>query len=552
MNPELIYFLKVNLAMVVFYGFYRLFFYKDTFFGWRRVTLLSFLVISFLHPLLNIQDWAKQQEPIVAMADIYATVFMPEFMPELVQPASPSIQNSAVVALEEKTNPATILFYVYLGIAALLVTRLLVQLFGLLKLRLQTTTVYIKDVKVQMLNKQAGPFSFFKWIFIYPDAHTEEELKEILTHEQTHARQWHSIDVIFSELLCAVCWFNPFIWLIKREVRSNLEYLADRKVLETGHDCKTYQYHLLGLAHNKQVATLYNNFNVLPLKKRIKMMNKRRTKAIGRAKYFIFPLLAALLLLVSNIEAIARTTERVIEDIVTTTGESIETIDQEDPVVEMAHKMPNFPGGNSELMKFLNKNVKYPAMNSDAKIQGRVIVQFVVNKDGSISDMAIKRSVDPYLDKEALRVIAAMPKWEPAKNEAGEIVRCRYTLPVQFRSPEYTPKKVKAVVGEDGIFQIVEKMPQFPGGQTALMNYLNTNIVYPEAAKANKVQGRVIVQFVVNKNGDVENPVIVRPVNPELDTETIRVIKSMPKWIPGEQDGTPVNCKYTVPVQFKL
>ena len=109
-------------------------------------------------------------------------------------------------------------------------------------------------------------FLFFHWIFIHPSSHTEEEFNEILTHEQTHARQWHSIDVIISELVCIFCWCNPFAWLMKREIRTNLEYMADARVLENGYDSKTYQYHLLGLSHQKAAATIYNSFNVLPLK----------------------------------------------------------------------------------------------------------------------------------------------------------------------------------------------------------------------------------------------------------------------------------------------
>ena len=121
-------------------------------------------------------------------------------------------------------------------------------------------------------------FSFFHWIFIHPESHTESEISEIITHEETHARQYHSADVLVSEIMCTFCWFNPFVWLMKREVRGNLEYMADHRVLETGHDSKSYQYHLLGLAHHKAAANLSNSFNVLPLKNRIKMMNKRRTK----------------------------------------------------------------------------------------------------------------------------------------------------------------------------------------------------------------------------------------------------------------------------------
>ena len=103
-----------------------------------------------------------------------------------------------------------------------------------------------------------------------------EEKQEILTHEQTHVRQWHSIDVIISEIVNIICWMNPFAWLLKTEIRLNLEYLADHKVMESGTNKKAYQYHLLGLANQNRQTGLYNNFNLSHLKNRIKMMNKKR------------------------------------------------------------------------------------------------------------------------------------------------------------------------------------------------------------------------------------------------------------------------------------
>ena len=205
--------------------------------------------------------------------------------------------------------------FAYWGGVAFLIIRFFIQLAGIIRLACRCRTVRIGGSNIHLLSREGGPFSFFHWIFIYPSSHTEEEFNEILTHEQTHARQWHSIDVIISELVCILCWFNPFAWLMKREIRTNLEYMADARVLENGYDSKAYQYHLLGLSHHKAAATIYNSFNVLPLKNRIKMMNKRRTKEKGRTKYIMFLPLAALLMIVSNIEVVARTTERFAKEV---------------------------------------------------------------------------------------------------------------------------------------------------------------------------------------------------------------------------------------------
>ena len=376
----LAYFLKVNVAIVLFYAFYRLFFYKDTFFGWRRTALLCFFAVSAAVPLLNIQTWITEQEPMVAMADLYASVVLPELT--IGTEAAPTDWKSI---LSEYANIA------YWGIVALLMIRLIMQLAGIIHLACRCRKVQIGNTNIHLLPKADGPFSFFHWIFIHPSSHTEEEFNEILTHEQTHARQWHSIDVIISELVCIFCWCNPFAWLMKREIRTNLEYMADARVLENGYDSKTYQYHLLGLSHQKAAATIYNSFNVLPLKKRIKMMNKKRTKEIGRTKYLMFLPLAALLMIVSNIEAVARTTKKIATEVieavdpkteqpapevqdpqaapqpeqdtkaVTYKGKVVDKDTLDNPIFEVVEHMPEFPGGGMPvLMEYLSKNIKYP------------------------------------------------------------------------------------------------------------------------------------------------------------------------------------------------
>ena len=673
----LAYFLKINVAIALFYAFYRLFFYKDTFFTWRRAALLCFFAISAVYPLLNIQTWITEQEPMVAMADLYADIVLPEFT------ITPEQATSDWKSLLLQT-----VGFAYWGMVIVLAIRFFIQLAGIIRLAFRCRKAKIGNTNVHLLRQASGPFSFFHWIFIHPTSHTEDELSEILTHEQTHANQWHSIDVLVSEIVCIFCWFNPFAWLMKREIRTNLEYLADNRVLETGHDSKAYQYHLLGLSHHKAAATIYNSFNVLPLKKRIKMMNKKRTREIGRTKYLMFLPLAALLMIISNIEAVARTTKEMAKDVIEAVEENlasnsttpemevateaipVETpISQQDkdklvtykgkvvdkdgkpvegaellidgshklpqdqsfvtdkngnfsfmafenahigviwnkndkymlkgirydqkertnlkivmddqwqnppsndpnnPVFEVVEIMPEFPdGGMSGLMQFLSKNIQYPINAQKNHTQGRVTVQFVVNKDGSISEPKIIRGVDPDLDGEAIRVISLMPKWKPGMQK-GQPVRVKYTVPVMFRlsddgqKEEYKPiPKIDetVVVGyaskqapaeEDPVFEVVENMPEFAGGMGGLMQYLSKNIKYPVEAQKAGIQGRVIMQVIIDENGNVTNPKVTQPVDPLLDTEAIRVTASMPKWKPGTQRGMPVNVKYTFPIVFRL
>lgn len=586
MNPELIYFLKINAGIALFYAFYRLFFYKDTFFHWRRIALLGFFILSLVYPLMNLQEWIKEQEPMVAMVDLYATAVLPEYSVE----ATPATDWNSIIL--STTG------YLYWGGVALLSLRFLIQLASIIRLHINSRTTKIQGVRVHLLKEKGGPFSFFHWIFVHPDAHTEQELGEIFTHELTHARQYHSVDVIFSEMMCIVCWFNPFAWLMKREVRNNLEYMADNRVIQTGHDYQSYQFHLLGLAHQKAAANLSNSFNVLPLKNRIKMMNKKRTKEIGRTKYLMFLPMAALLMIISNIEAVARTTKSIAREVIQTVEQVVEQTpvtplntpqtppqdikkvaqdkkktetdkkDNYEPVFEVVENAPQYPGGTTALMEFLGKNTRYPEAAHKAGVQGRAIVQFVVEKDGSISNIKIAKSASPELDGEAIRVISTMPAWIPGK-QRGQAVRVRFTVPVMFRlsggaeAKEIKDSQLPEVVAvgfaseedankEEDVFTVVEEMPKYPGGMDAMMRYLARTIKYPLEAQRTKTEGRVIVQMIVDKNGKVTSPRIVQSVSPELDAEAIRIINNMPEWVPGKQKGKNVSVKYTLPIMFRL
>ena len=537
----LAYFLKINVAIALFYAFYRLFFYKDTFFTWRRAALLCFFAISAVYPLLNIQTWITEQEPMVAMADLYADIVLPEFT------ITPEQATSDWKSLLLQT-----VGFAYWGMVIVLAIRFFIQLAGIIRLAFRCRKAKIGNTNVHLLRQASGPFSFFHWIFIHPTSHTEDELSEILTHEQTHANQWHSIDVLVSEIVCIFCWFNPFAWLMKREIRTNLEYLADNRVLETGHDSKAYQYHLLGLSHHKAAATIYNSFNVLPLKKRIKMMNKKRTREIGRTKYLMFLPLAALLMIISNIEAVARTTKEMAKDVIEAVEENLasnsttpemevatEAIPVETPISQQdKDKLVTYKG------KVVDKDGK-PVEGAELLIDGSHKLpqdqSFVTDKNGNFSFMAFENAHIGVIwnknDKYMLKGI---------RYDQKERTNLKIVMDDQWQNPPSNDPN-------NPVFEVVEIMPEFPdGGMSGLMQFLSKNIQYPINAQKNHTQGRVTVQFVVNTDGSISEPKIIRGVDPDLDGEAIRVISLMPKWKPGMQKGQPVRVKYTVPVMFRL
>lgn len=493
MTPELTYFIKVNLALALLYGCYRFFFYRDTYFGLRRLTLLLFLVLAFSYPLFNMQEWIRTQEPIVEVVYTYSA-----WLPEVaVEQADKPISWSQIIGKA--------LWFIYFAVAGMLFLRLLTQFYSILKIMRRSKRAVIDGVPVYLLPEPANPFSFFRAIFLYPSNHSEKERAEILTHECTHVRQWHSLDVLISECATIICWLNPFVWLLKREIRHNLEYLADNKVIHAGYDSKVYQFHLLGLSHAQETVPLYNHFNVLDLKKRITMMNKKRSSKVGRTKYLVFLPIAALLMLVSNIEAVARITRNLAADIVV--GEGPVTV--KGNVVDVNGK---------------------PIANASVIIKDANI--------GTITDTEGNFTLDADT-KATLQII--YPGYTTEERTVATVkINSRIVL--------------KATGGDAGspVFTVVEEMPKFPGGDAALLEFIAKNVKYPVDAQQKGVQGRVIATFVVEKDGTVSEPIVVRGVDPSLDAEALRVISLFPQWMPGTQKGVPVRVKYTVPIIFRL
>lgn len=431
-----IYLIKINVALMLLYGFYRLTVSRDTFFGLRRLTLWLIYAVALMVPALNLEYWVRDTPTMVSMANVYADTFYP------------------VVVVKAQASGITwmdMLLGIYWVGVAVLSLRLVWQLFSIIRLVVISRKQEVEGITVHLLKGEGSPFSFFRWVFMYPSTLEGRQLHEVMVHECTHVSGLHSLDTLFSELFSIACWFNPFAWLMKQEVRMNLEYLADESVLSDGNARKSYQYHLLGLAYRQpnESTKIANNFNLLPLKKRIKMMNKRRTSEIGKAKYLLFAPLAGALLMVSNIESVAREIGEQIPEVAevqqkaeakasdaTAPADTIKNV-----VYDVTETMPQFPGGQGVLMKYLAANIKYPASAVKAKKQGRVLVTFVIQKDGSVTNARIARSVDPELDAEALRIVKAMPNWTPGTQD-GKPVNVKYIIPVKFSLPtDVTPVK---------------------------------------------------------------------------------------------------------------
>lgn len=516
-----VYLLKVNLALILLYGFYRLMVSRDTFFVLRRFTLWAIYGVALAVPVLNIAWWIEETSVTATIAESYAVNVLPAL---------------EVYAQGPTLTVFDVFVYVYWLVVAMLSLRMMWQLVGIMALARKTQVRSLAGMRVHCLDGKEGPFSFFRWIFVNPDRHSDDQLHEILTHEYTHVAQWHSVDTMVAEWFSIFCWFNPFAWLLKHEVRINLEFLADDKVLADGNARKAYQYHLLGLAYHPNHLDVTNNFNVLPLKKRIKMMNKRRTKQIGKAKYLLFAPLAVALLIVSNIESVAHTVGRNVPIARSLTNKAEQLLQTEIAASSQSAGMSNnvtttavnevgLPMKKLTISGVVRDEKGNPVIGAIVKLRGSK-KEMVTNKDGRyrLSDVPVGSAIE-------IRYAGA-----------GTIL---FTARGSHR--DVTLNVGPATDTQERPYEVVEEMPKYPGGTAAMMKYLADNVKYPKT----EASGRVVVQFIVDKDGTVVEPKVVRSISPELDQAAINAIKDMPKWEAGKMHGKPVRVKYNIPVSFK-
>jgi TonB family protein len=470
---------------------------------------------------------------------------------------------------------------VYAVVALLLVVRLLymyVRIVAILRSGVRddiSSYVVGSSARLIVHNADYKPFSWFGWVSI-SRADLDDCGREILTHEDAHVQCGHSYDILFADLIIILQWFNPMAWIMKGLLKDIHEYEADSAVLTAGVDAKSYQLLIIKKAVGARLYSIANSFNHSLTKKRITMMYKEKSSLWRCTKaLYIVPLavLAACGFSSPKSEAEDKGNEKIVN---TATDGEISNLDvqvarDEKEVAEVliALKEPEvaaeYPGGTPALMRFLSTKVKYPKEAEKRGEQGKTYVKFVVMSDGNVDYVQIaKSSGSKTLDDEAVRVVKSMPRWTPAKHN-GENVNSMLTLPVAFKLGDVPTVSVSAPEGEkevadvkitavdEEIYQVVEQMPEFKGGMQALMKYLTSNINYPQEAKDKNIQGKSLIRFVVEKDGSITDVEVARSSgNDLLDQESVRVVKSMPKWNPGKQKGKVVRTRFVLPVMFRL
>ena len=434
MGTFLVYILKSAACLAVFYLFYKLLMSRDTFHRFNRFALLGLLVLSSLLPLVeaSVNSPAAVQETMLTLEQL---LLLADIQPE-------------GESMAAATPSATVLWLraallVYLTGIVFFIVRNLCSLARLGRLirqgKREALNSYLpdrkeKNVRLVVHDHDIAPFSWMHWIVI-ARKDLEENGREILIHELAHIRNRHSWDLLLADLCIFVQWFNPAAWLLKLELQNIHEYEADETVLREGVNARNYQMLLIKKAVGTRLYSMANSFNHSSLKKRITMMLKEKSNPWARAKYLYILPLAAL-----AVTAFARPEVSAVADEISAVKVIAPAVhDSIQPNVQTAvaapssalDQMPEFPGGMEALNTYLRNNIRYPQEAQKAGIQGRVIIQFIVSKDGSITDAEVVESVDPQLDAEGLRLIKNMPRWKPGMRK-GQAIRVKQTLPIRF------------------------------------------------------------------------------------------------------------------------
>jgi len=429
----MIYLIVSAISLALMVTVYRLTLSRTTFHGFNRFVLLATLALAAVVPVMHFQSISSRASaPINYM------------LGEIMVYADGTMGVNHVQATESGSSISMLSVITVVYLAGLIFCLLRIA-FGILSSEIichRRSRMLADGSRLVITERNYAPFSWRNCIVISRKDY-ESNGAMIIAHEQAHVHHHHSFDLILAQLFCAVQWFNPAAWMLRRSLLEVHEFEADASVLEDGFDGRRYQICLVRAALQGSFATTTNNFSNCSTKKRIVMMNRHSTNPWARLRVLLMLPVVALSVIVAsackqdtNTEMDVNTKDAPPTDVYWDIEEyEIGEADSTDELFTVVEEMPEFPGGEEALLEYLRSNLQYPERCKENNIQGRVFVTFVINKDGKIVDPAVVKSAGPEgveLDVEALRVVSSMPAWTPGK-QRGEAVCVKYTVPVTFR-----------------------------------------------------------------------------------------------------------------------
>jgi len=425
------YVLTANGFLLLFFACYHALLRQNTFFATNRAYLLTALGLSLLLPLVTLPAaW------VVTPTDVVPTVTLPTF----------TVGSTNTPAVSGPMS-AFWLWLVYgVGVAVMLV-RLGLNLRAVFYLIGTGTTEQRPGYTLVRLPEMDSPvpsFSFGQYLVLNAtDAQTEPDA--LMRHEEAHIRQRHTADVLLIEIIRAVFWYNPVLWLYKRAVQEVHEFLADRTASDAVvHAEIDYPRQLVAYALCITPTALVTPFvSVSTLKQRIVMLQKPQSNRRALLKYALVLPIAGLLTLCTQPDRDQPKTE------VAQRVNARKPVMVDGEIFTVVEQQPEFPGGMAALGQYLGQSIKYPVAAQKANISGRVFVNFVVTTTGEITDVNLLKGIGFGADEEAMRVVSQMPRWKPG-SQRGKAVNVRYNLPINFALEDDSEKPSKTSLSQNG------------------------------------------------------------------------------------------------------
>ena len=390
---------------------------KETFHRLNRILILGCLIMSFAIPLVHFTGGTNPTVDMVRQA-----VLLPEVLIN---------GNAKELSVWSWADIMTCIYII--GVVAIFLMTVVLTVRLTRQLRQCEHITDNRGNTIVLTDCATSPFCLFHYIVMSRDDYANNR-NYILTHEQEHIRLGHCIDLVILQVATIIQWFNPFVWLIGKNLKAIHEFEVDEAVLNKGINATQYQKFLVVKAVGNRLQPFANNLNKESLKRRIIMMNQKRSNRWMMLKaLFVIPVATLAVSVFASNTGVSTVTGEVVRTANALPTTNMQTQQSATKAYDVVEVMPKFKGGESAMMEFLMMNMKYPQAAVKAKQQGRAVVGFVVRKDGTVSDVHITKSAGyAVLDEEAMRVVKAMPAWEPGKQK-GKPVDVKYNVPITFR-----------------------------------------------------------------------------------------------------------------------
>ncbi|SEJ17666.1 TonB family C-terminal domain-containing protein [Dyadobacter koreensis] len=532
----LIYLAKVNICWILFYACYWLLFRKNTFFRWNRTYLIGTLLVSFLLPLIQFPE-TDHSAPVAILYSVN------------------TVTNFSAINLEPKLAEPVFDWTMFLWIIPALGSSFMVSRIGknfrdLFRIINQGEKFFLGDYTLILFPSQnIGSFSFLKWLVINKFDY-ENHPDEIIRHELVHIKQWHSLDILLIEFLKILFWFNPVLWFYKNSLQEIHEFLADEDAPDRDH----YARFLVSYSLSVPAASLTNHFfNSSILKTRIQMIYKNRNSRWSLGQYLMIApvMLLAVTLTAARQEVLERVDKKIdrVSKTISDTKAAANSIFQTETVL---------PKQNEEKITIEGDVIRESGSGlaganvfiHDSKLATTTdqLGHFKLSEVPAGSSMTVRyvgyTEQSFVIEKSVKNYVIKLKK---GINELSGPTFIAYQNIEKLNEQEKQRRETSKALAS-----ITERQPEFPGGHEAMLAYIQKNLKYPEEAMGVTMDGIALISFVVNKNGDVRQPRLVKEIGYGIDEEAIRVVLNMPKWEPARQNGKPVSMEYTLSIHFKV